>query len=310
MQEALNTTDQYLAEAEALMSKPVNVLKRADSNVNKKERTPKVDKPTYSDSSSVIEITNDDDDNNDVEEEISLADDDIEDLDPELAKLLREMPSTHARKASKVSIRINYVHNFTDLSESTKAVMDKLIKPVKIIILDNDQFHTAINAFCKKKNLKKDEIVLTYKNNLVFLNSSPAGVGMTDVGTYPMEVYPLKCYNDMQMEKEARRLEMRRKLAEDTNNDSDTHYSYTPSAEAEQPQEETRIVLKLRDNNGNELSMRVKPTSILNSLVTSYKQHSGITTDVKLSFEGEVLDLNQTIEETDLEDEDLIEVLH
>lgn len=42
----------------------------------------------------------------------------------------------------------------------------------------------------------------------------------------------------------------------------------------------------------------------------SYKQHSKITADVKLSFEGEILDLIQTVEDTDLEDEDMIEVLY
>lgn len=48
MQEALNTTNQYLAEAEALMSKPVNVVKRTDANVVNK---PKVDKPLSNNSS-------------------------------------------------------------------------------------------------------------------------------------------------------------------------------------------------------------------------------------------------------------------
>lgn len=54
MQEALNTTDQYLAEAEALMSKPVNVVKKTDANVvNKNEKAPKVDSP-HSNNSSVM----------------------------------------------------------------------------------------------------------------------------------------------------------------------------------------------------------------------------------------------------------------
>lgn len=50
-------------------------------------------------------------------------------------------------------------------------------------------------------------------------------------------------------------------------------------------------------------------TATLSSLVNSYKQHAGVTGSVNLSFEGEILDLNQTIEQTDLEDEDLIEVV-
>lgn len=87
------------------------------------------------------EIPNDDDDD-DIEDEIRLADDDIEDLDPDLAKILRETPSIHTRQASKVLIRITYMHNFTQVSNTTKAFIDQLMKPVKIILLDVSFLHS------------------------------------------------------------------------------------------------------------------------------------------------------------------------
>lgn len=69
----------------------------------------------------------------------------------------------------------------------------------------------------------------------------------------------------MQAEKAAKKLEMRRQLAGNANDDDEVDYSsYTPSTDTagEQPQEDNRIVLKLRDKNNKDISMRVKPVSI------------------------------------------------
>lgn len=66
----------------------------------------------------------------------------------------------------------------------------------------------------------------------------------------------------MQAEKEAKKLEMRRKLAESNNDDDNLDYSsYTPSTNTTSEQEDNRIVLKLRDKNNYDISMRVKPVS-------------------------------------------------
>jgi hypothetical protein len=46
----------------------------------------------------------------------------------------------------------------------------------------------------------------------------------------------------------------------------------------------------------------------LQSVADAYKERSGSTGNIALSFEGEKLDLNQTVEDIDLEDEDLVEV--
>lgn len=62
----------------------------------------------------------------------------------------------------------------------------------------------------------------------------------------------------------------------------------------------------MMEHQGTNISFQ---TSTLSSILNSYKQHAGVTGKVNLSFEGEILDLNQTIEETDIEDEDLIEVV-
>lgn len=43
--------------------------------------------------------------------------------------------------------------------------------------------------------------------------------------------------------------------------------------------------------------------------MNAFRQRAGISGSVQLSFEGETMDLSQTIEETDLEDEDIVEVV-
>lgn len=50
-------------------------------------------------------------------------------------------------------------------------------------------------------------------------------------------------------------------------------------------------------------------TTTLRELVDAFKQRSEVSGEVKLSFEGETLDLDQSIEDTDLEDQDIVEVI-
>jgi len=47
----------------------------------------------------------------------------------------------------------------------------------------------------------------------------------------------------------------------------------------------------------------------LQELVDAFRKRAELTGNVQLSFEGETMDLSQTIEETDLEDEDIVEVI-
>jgi hypothetical protein len=63
---------------------------------------------------------------------------DIEDLDPSLQALLSESSNepTSAHQPQKISIKLQYVHNFTNVSNRVQEVITKLLKPIKIIIMD------------------------------------------------------------------------------------------------------------------------------------------------------------------------------
>ncbi|RCH79753.1 hypothetical protein CU097_004136, partial [Rhizopus azygosporus] len=61
-------------------------------------------------------------------------------------------------------------------------------------------------------------------------------------------------------------------------------------------------------NDKKEIRVRVKPTTRLSAVVEMYKKITKVTGNVQLYFEGESLELNTTIDDTELEDEDLLDV--
>jgi hypothetical protein len=128
----------------------------------------------------------------------------IEDLDPDLAALLSSPSSlTQERQAQKIQLKIQYVHNLASISDKTKLVLDALMKPIRIFVMDvsyfvdsdyllihcyiqNNQFHLVLDTFCKHKKLRKADVVLTFNDDVVFLSSTPAGMNMSPVGTNNM----------------------------------------------------------------------------------------------------------------------------
>ncbi|KAI8050148.1 ubiquitin-2 like Rad60 SUMO-like-domain-containing protein, partial [Gilbertella persicaria] len=245
----------------------------------------------------------------------SIPDAQIEDLDPELAALLensQNKPETHS-EPQKISIRLQYQHNLAELSEKSKSLVEKLMKPIKIIIMDNVQFHKVMDAFCMHKKLKKSEVVLVYNEETVFLSATPSGVGMSPIGTNNMQVYPKHCFDVMKQQKEKEKQERLKRIAEAKNDDNDDFE--IPKFESDVPTQNTeegedRIILKLRESDKKEVFFRIRPSSVLSSLVQSYKARTGMDSNTKmmLIFEGEELDHNLKIEDTELEHEDIVEV--
>lgn len=85
----------------------------------------------------------------DVEEvvdEIAIPGAEIEDLDPELAALLNETTSSNSIQPLKVTVRLHYVHNFETVSDRAKEVLQGLVKPVKVILMD-----VSINRIGKER---------------------------------------------------------------------------------------------------------------------------------------------------------------
>ncbi|KAI8378731.1 ubiquitin-2 like Rad60 SUMO-like-domain-containing protein [Choanephora cucurbitarum] len=245
---------------------------------------------------------------------ISVTDDDIDvDLDPELAAAYVSHRSDV--EPQKVTIKLQYQHNFTSISEKSQHLLAKLMKPIKVVIMNNYQFHKVMDVFCKHKKLVKADFVLVYNDEPVFLSATPSGIGLSPIGTNLMLVYPRHCYDSIRQQKQQEKEERLKRLkqAKENQEEDEVDISMLPltqETQQEEQTEETRIILKLRHSDKKEVSFRVKPTSTLGSLVQPYRVQAKIDSNVTIGFEfeGEALDLNMKIEDTELEDEDIVEV--
>ncbi|KAG1211608.1 hypothetical protein G6F69_004459 [Rhizopus microsporus] len=233
------------------------------------------------------------------ESDISLLDDGIEDLDPDLAAFLTESTTTSINQPEKITIKLQYVIPKQQLvNEAFARIAEKLQKPMKIIVMNNEQFDRILTIFCNHKKLKKDDIVLVYKEGKVFLRGTPAGVGMTGSETHIMYVYTIKAWEEkLERDEEERIKKLKQSQAE-------------PKEEeiTETNEEDNALFIKLRGNDKKEIRVRVKPTTRLSAVVEMYKKITKVTGNVQLYFEGESLELNTTIDDTELEDEDLLDV--
>ncbi|KAI9486145.1 MAG: hypothetical protein EXX96DRAFT_547810 [Benjaminiella poitrasii] len=260
------------------------------------------------------------------EEDFNIPDEKIDDLDPELEALLADNPAlpykdlpdkvNENHEPQKIYLKIQYhVPNFDSLSNLAKVEVSKRLKPVKMLVLDNLQFSKVLDSFCKHRNLIKTDMILVYNDERVYLSATPAGVGMSAVETNSMYVYPEQSYIYLLEQKQIEREERMKRLAMQKDEDLfdtakfESFSQNTSSHGSTEDDDEGKLILTLRGNDSDNRSFRVKPTTRLAVLAAEYKEKKGITTDIRLSFEGEILDLNLTVGETDLEDEDLVEVL-
>lgn len=58
-----------------------------------------------------------------------------------------------------------------------------------------EQFQKVLDAFASHKKLKRDELVLTYNDNYVYPQTTPAGIGMSDIGINYMSKSSFSLFN-------------------------------------------------------------------------------------------------------------------
>jgi hypothetical protein len=68
-----------------------------------------------------------------------------------------------------------------------------------LFYFQDEQFDKILSTFCKHKKLKKEEVILSYKEDKVFLRGTPAGIGMVGPETRTM----CKCLFIQKTKKEA-----------------------------------------------------------------------------------------------------------
>lgn len=149
-------------------------------------------------------------------------------------------------------------------------VVIDLIYNQLLFCFQDEQFDKILSTFCKHKKLKKEEVILSYREDKVFLRGTPAGVGMVGPETRTMckclfiqktkkkqmiflDVYPVQVWEE-KLKKEETKLNKRLKL-----NQSD---------DAMEEEEDEKMIIKLRGDDGKEISARVKRVSLCMTMIT------------------------------------------
>ncbi|KAI9271351.1 hypothetical protein BY458DRAFT_509753 [Sporodiniella umbellata] len=187
------------------------------------------------------------------QESNSITDVGIDDLDPDLAIYLKE-DNNKPVEPKKITIKLQYVTPEHATDSQYTAIIEKLLKPMKVIVMNDEQFDKILTIFCNHKKLKKAEVVLSYKEDKVFVRGTPAGLGMDGPETHLMYVYPIHTWDEKLIKEEQIKSELRSKLdqPEPSIGDEDTLL-----------EEDNKMIIKLRGSDRKEISLRVKPVELL-----------------------------------------------
>ncbi|RCH87618.1 hypothetical protein CU098_000436, partial [Rhizopus stolonifer] len=136
-----------------------------------------------------------------------------------------------------------------------------------------------------------------YKEAKVFLKGTPAGLDMVGPKTHVMKVYPLELWQEKSKEEDERISKKQWKSSQ-------------PKTEnIVLVEQDTKIMINLKGSDRTEVKIRVKPSTLLSAVTERYKIVKRMDGFIQLYFQGELLSLDSTISETELEDEDVLQVV-
>ncbi|CAG8503662.1 17009_t:CDS:2 [Dentiscutata erythropus] len=241
--------------------------------------------------------------------------DDIE-LDPELLAIQQSIKQPNGKLNryvdAKVEITVFPVRHPTDIQtmDANRTTQTEFDKPIKFIMKAQDNFERMIKNICEKRNIGKQDIVLTYKKVKVFPRSTPESLGMS--GQAHMEVFTKDTYNyykernDLLKHKMLEEIERESKLLSDNSNESD----FDNTAKIFQPDIDY-IHLKLLSKDESIEKLKIKKTLTVQAVIDHYKKIKNIPDGVqmKLMFEDAVLSVTDMLGNTDLEDGDMLSVV-
>ncbi|KAI7868245.1 hypothetical protein BDF14DRAFT_1881036 [Spinellus fusiger] len=259
---------------------------------------------------------------------------DIEELDPELALIVQNSsqsthsPSTptsvgentsepYSKDPPKVHIKVQFVCVSRPQELQAQTALTILEKPVGFVVLENDPFDKLLTHFCKHKCLLMKDVILTHKNVHVFLRATPASLEMSldQVNTMGKCWWGWVHWLTLEYEKKVKqeeetKAEMFRKMNRTAGEELLEEYQQADSsAETDTAQ---RLCLTLRDKDNVDTHLRVKKTTTIKAILQQYirihRLDSGMESRLRLSFEEETLSPDLTVQETELEDEDMISV--
>ncbi|KAG2222402.1 hypothetical protein INT45_006924 [Circinella minor] len=251
----------------------------------------------------------------------------LTDLDPDLMRLATTSSNITATdgislndgnknnllptKLEKVRVTVQYVPLIKTTDEKMLEMMRLMSEPIKAILMENDPFDKLLQYFCGKKYLKKEDVILVYEGIPVMLRATPQSLNMI-TGVKAKNLMKAYLKDDYEKQEREKSENLKRRLEETPFDDK-----FIKRLEQTQPSEpvesESFILIKLRGKNNEDTNMRVKQTTSLRTIVNRYSElkvlPNDVATKIRLSFDGEDLSLDDTIGDTELEDEDVVEVI-
>ncbi|KAI9505426.1 hypothetical protein GGI25_006436 [Coemansia spiralis] len=210
----------------------------------------------------------------------------------------------------------------------TKKIPQKLRERVAVVAYTSDTVENSVRAFSDHFpiNIMVLDPVLMINGMRIF-----STVKLSSLGNKPIhyvDVYPRSVYNRIrekdalehakravEQEQAMRELEIMRELrknavAADVFDGTDgvnegNNNTFDPLAASSVPD---AVRIKIRDKSGKDILLQVANTTVLQTVINSYRKMAGVDEKAKitLEFDDERLDPNDTIGDTEIEDDDML----
>ncbi|CAG8631776.1 7924_t:CDS:2 [Ambispora gerdemannii] len=235
------------------------------------------------------------------------------DLDPELRAISQktvlqvnsERPFIDRSTSYKVEIYVRAISHPSDIiTEENRARYDDFEKPMKFILMANDTFEQMINYFCQKKSIAKDDLVITYKNIKVFPRGTPISLGITKDAI--MDAFTKDTHSffrqQKELEQERKMKALEQKFIEEERKENEIEFVGSSS--------QSYLHLKLQSKDELIEKLKAKKTSTIQAIINRYRTLRNLPESaiVILMSQGENLDPNMFVGDTELEDGDMITV--
>ncbi|KAI9593654.1 ubiquitin-2 like Rad60 SUMO-like-domain-containing protein [Syncephalis fuscata] len=234
------------------------------------------------------------------------------DLDPELQAIALDAPeqmnigSTQddamAVGASKIDVLVKTIrHPQLPITAQNALQLAEFERPLLFSMYDTEPFDTLIDAYGKCKQLLKSNIVLVYKDVRLYSRGTPRSLNMAN--NVEIEAFTMDAFQYVSVERE---LSRKRKLEELVTGDE----SISTRSNSKELENDTAvwIHITIRDKTGHDEKIRVRPTTLVSSIISQYARIKQLSneTNIRLELDGERLDANQQVADTELEDDDML----
>ncbi|KAG9293889.1 hypothetical protein G9A89_019227 [Geosiphon pyriformis] len=254
------------------------------------------------------------------------------DLDPELRAISENTAQSLQIKTNrpfnmparrslndKVEILLKALrHPLLVITEQNRAFVSDFEKPMKFILMasnapfyntniKSDTFEQMFSYFCQKKSIGKNELVVTFNNIKVFPRGTPMSLNIT--GEVVMEACTKQTHEYIRQQKEIQQQQKLKQLEQMLVKEELMVEGALPLASVNDNGEEF-LHFKLQSKDGSIEKLRVKKTTTVQAIINRYREikHISETALVRLIFEGESLDPSDILENTELEDGDMLSV--